>query len=64
MQAPAHQPLTTNLIYQGFQWQPETYEHRNEAGGDAGKVPPMIVEDLEAPPSTGTSKLRLLLGVG
>lgn len=49
----------------GWQWQPETYDHRNEVGGDGGKAPPMIVNTLEAPP-IGTPLLRrlLLLKVG
>lgn len=58
-------PAYGNSWRTGWQWQPETYDHRNEVGGDGGKVPPMIVSNLEAPP-VGTPLLRrlLLLKVG
>lgn len=50
----------------GWQWQPETYAHRTEAGGDGGKVPPMIVSNLETPPveSTFRNTITTLFGCG
>lgn len=51
----------------GWQWQPETYEHRTEVGGDGGKVPPMIVSDLTAPePPSATIRntITTLFGCG